>query len=234
MAIVEDAGMLLGKRIEGYDAVAACLDKAESAQVNVGTNRYDGKIERWVQGKAIVFCVNNLDDNIVKVPNGFSHVLFKVIGRDKTICNFPTRIISKKLPSLLLLFPKRETEKVERSHSMVHTNITTPIILKKRIHDLLHSDKNRMGTIENISEGGCSISTRLELQIGDIINFFMAVMTDDKLVDLDLHGTVCNLDKPSGGSIRAGVRYLNLDRETDMTIKAYMVRRRKELKVENC
>jgi hypothetical protein len=225
MAIVEGAGMLSSKRIEGYDAVAACFNNAESVQVNVGVNRYFGKIERIVHGKAIVFRVNNLDNNLVKIPNGFSQVMFKIIGRDNIIWNFQTRLISKKLPRLLLLFPERETEKVERSHARVHTNISTPIILKKRVHDLLHSDNTGMGTIENISEGGCSISTQMDLEIRDTINFFMPVMADEITIDLELHGAVCNLDKVSGGAVRAGVKYLKMDRETEISLMAYMARR---------
>ena len=226
--------MLSNKKIEGYEAVSSCLNNAESAYVNVGTNRYDGRIERLIPGKAIVFKVNNLDDNLVKTPDGFSNVLFKVTGRDKTTSNFQTRIISKKLPRLLLLFPVSETEKIERTHSRVHANIATPIILKKRAYDLIPLDNNGMGTIENVSEGGCSISTRMEVKVGDTIEFFMPVITDDKLVDIELHGIICNIDKTPDGSLRSGICYSNLDRQTDALVKAYMVRRRKHLTTGSC
>jgi len=213
------------KGLNGYDAIADCFQNAKSTVMCFGSTRYFGKIQKWLHGQAVVFKVNAIDQELVALPDGFSGIQIKVTEPDDMVRIFHTKIISKRLPKLLLEFPDKEAEKIERFHPRIHAFINTVIVIKRRPNDVLPVDKKGMGTIENISEGGCSFSTQLNFKTGDVINFHLPVKEKDNIVNVDLQAIVRNVEKIANGTFKAGVQFKDLEKQSKDFIKSYMDRR---------
>ena len=208
-----------------YQRVAACLNDSETVQLIIGENKYNGEIEQWKLGEAIVYKVANLDQEIVYIPEGFSGAIIKAFGKKGHIRNYETKIIKKKLPRVLLSFPAKEVERVQREHARLYANISTPLILEKREHDMLPDDRTGMGTIDNVSQGGCSIVTHMPLKPEDTVNFYLPVKSESGSKDLDLYGKVMNVEKLDNGQIRTGMKYIRLGIDNEKEISDYMSRR---------
>jgi len=205
--------------------VTHCLNNADSVKIELDENIYSGSIERWKIGQFIVFRVNNIDSSLVSIPVGFSGLKLKVIAKSGAVRNFKTRILKKKMPLILLSFPKSEVEKVERMFERVYVQLDTPVILVKRIGDILPEETTHVGTITNISKGGCALSTQLTFHKGDRINFFMEVSTDIGKTTLDLMGVVRGIQKYDNGTTSYGIEYYKLDRDMKREIFTFMERR---------
>lgn len=208
-----------------YQGVAAFLNDVESVHLIVDEKKYTGEIEQWKLGEAIVFMVSNLDQELVNIPDGFSGVMIKAIGKKGVVRNYQTTIIQRKLPRLLLSFPKKEIARVQREHARFNANISTPLILEKRDHDMLPDDRNGLGTIENVSQGGCSITTQMAFIKGDTVNFFLPVKKGNETKDLDLYGQVMNHEELDNGICRIGLKFVRLNEECKKEIADYMDRR---------
>lgn len=214
-----------GKGEPDFQRIAACLNDSKTVQLIIGETKYNGEIEQWKLGEAIVFRVSNLDRELVKIPDGFSNAIIKAVGKKNIIRNYKTTVIKKKLPRVLLSFPKKEVERIQREHARLHANISTPIILEKRENDMLPDDRTGMGTIENVSMGGCSVTTHMPLKKGDTVNFYLPVKSGGETKDLDLYGHVMNLEKLDNDILRIGMKYIRLDMENQKEITEYMDRR---------
>jgi len=211
--------------LQGYDKVAECLNLATRVDLLIWENTYIGEIESLRQGEGIVFKIKNVDQHLLEIPEGSRGPRIRATLRNGDIRNFETRILVKKFPLVILAFPKEEIPKVERKYTRVHTNLSTPIILVKREFDLLPDVTTGMGTISNVSQGGCSIVTYMKLQQGDIINFFMEVNPKGDKKTLDLHGAVRSVTKLDTGNNLLGVQYQRMPKDLQKEITEYMIRR---------
>ncbi|MDH5543523.1 MAG: PilZ domain-containing protein [Nitrospinota bacterium] len=218
MAITKNSASLM-------EFVAHCLHNAESVKIELDENLYSGTVERWKIGQFIVFKTSNIDNSLVGIPAGFSGLKLKVIGKSGAVRNFTTKILKKKLPLIMLSFPASEIEKVDREFERVYVQLDTPVILTKRIGDILPDETTHVGTITNISKGGCAISTQLGLHKGDKINFFMEVSSTSGKKSLDLLGIVRGVQKYDNGTASYGIEYQKLNRETKNEIDTFMDRR---------
>lgn len=213
-------------QLKGVDAVAKFFDLAETVDLMIRENRYTGEIENQKSGEAILYKIKNVDQLLIDIGKGSSGLIFKVKAKDGRIKNFETTVLQKKIPHLLLTFPDEEVAQKERKSFRANTNISTPLILVKREGELLPDDTMDLGNIENLSDGGCSITTGMKLQKGDIINFFLEVRpSKHETKNLDLHGIVRSVQKHATGKSLLGIQYTRFTNELKEDILAYMKRR---------
>lgn len=213
-------------RLRDLDSVAKFFDLAETVDLYIRENRYHGEIESQKRGEAILFKIINIDQRLIDIGQGTGGLIFKVKTKDGRIKSFETTVMRKKLPRLLLSFPEEEIEQKERKSFRANTYISTPLILVKREGDLLPDDTMDLGNIENISDGGCSISTGMKLQKGDVINFFIEVKpSKHETKNLDLHGIVRSVQKLDTGKHLMGIQYTRFEGEVKRELLAFMKRR---------
>jgi hypothetical protein len=172
-------------------------------------------------GEFIVFRVKNPDDGLVRVPVDYEEIIFRVLTITGEVASFKTQLLNKNIPLLLLKFPETEIETFIRSHSRHHVKINTPIILVSREDVAPEKEVAGMGTLTNLSEGGCRISTALKLESGDKIRFFLNLTGTGTR---ELIGIVRRVGKPSGGVTNYGIRFTGLNIRNMRELEDFMKR----------
>ncbi len=217
------------------------FSSAESIQIELNGKKYSGEIHSQKVGEYVVFKVDNVDDALTKFTIGYESVSFKLIDNGK-MRSFPSRVTRKKLPLLLLKYPFKEAEQVEREYERRNLKIDTPVIILKRENEMVPPEDTGMGTIVNISEGGCGINTSLDIRKGDRVNFYLEVFSHVHKIDidrgdetdastgsegkmLDLKGVVVNIRELTDGMASAGLKFYKLGGGIKNDIRGYMKRR---------
>ncbi len=176
--------MLIGKRMaektkteRDFELMANNFHMADSVKLEVEGKIYAGRVDEIRIGEYIIFSVKNMDNRLVQLSTGLEKLSLKVSRAGKLI-TYPTSLLNKKLPKLMLKFPEKEADKVLRSAQRAHLCIRTPLFHVKRKNMLMKDDNYGLGTLTNMSEGGCSITINMDLQKEDRIDFFLEVNSE--------------------------------------------------------
>lgn len=214
-----------GKQGQGPLGFADCLKTAVSIELAVDHQKYQGSIEKTIPGKAILFKIFHLKQELLNIPDGYEGVRILAHCENNRLRIYQTKVIKKKLPRFLLSFPGIEVEQKNRAHMRARTNIPTAITVLRRAYGLLPHEKKGAGKIENMSEGGCSISTHVPLETKDTVSFFLSLKNGNSSISLDLHGNVMSIEKVENESVRAGIKFVDLQQKTEQLIMLFMARR---------
>lgn len=210
---------------------ADCFETAESIELMVDHQKYQGSIEKTIPGKAILFKISNLKQELLNIPDGYDGIRIQAHCKNNMTRTYQTQLITKKLPRFLLSFPGMEIEQKKREHVRAQTDIPTTVTVLRRAYDILPHEKKGEGRIENISEGGCSISTHVPLATKDTVSFILSLKNGNSILKLDLHGNVMCVEKLGNNYVRAGLKFVDLAQETEQLIKLFMARRTRPVMV---
>lgn len=201
--------------------IAAVFNSAVVVSVEFHGYQYKGDIVEVKIGDFIAFKVKQPDDGLVRVPIDYDEITLRVLMTSGEVKSFNTKLLNKNIPLILLQFPDREKETFTRSHPRHHVNISTPIILESRENVILEKETTGLGTITNLSEGGCKISTSLKLERGDGVKIFIQ-LTD--MGSMEMTGTVRRAIPAPDGVINYGLRFVGLNIRTMRELEDFMKR----------
>jgi len=201
--------------------IADAFNTAVTVSVEFHGHQYKGEIIEIKIGEFIAFRVKKPDDGLVRVPIDYDGITLRVLMMSGEVKSFNTRLLDKNIPLLLLRFPDKEMETFIRSHPRHHVNISTPIILESRDDVDLEKEVTGLGTITNLSEGGCQIVTSLRLERGDRVRIFLKI-TDTG--SRDITGAVRRAIPYDNGVVSYGLRFIGVNIRTMRELEDFMRR----------
>lgn len=207
--------------VESLRQIADAFNTAVTVSVEFHGHQYKGDIVEIKIGEFFAFRVKKPDDGLVRVPIDYDEITIRVLMISGEVKSFKTRLLNKNIPLLLLQFPDKEMETFIRSHPRHHVNISSPIILESREEVELEKEVTGLGTITNLSEGGCQITSSLKLQRGDRIKIFIN-MTDTGAREMT--GTVRRAVPDAAGVVTYGLRFVGLNIRTMRELEEFMRR----------
>lgn len=207
--------------MESFRAISDALNTAVTVSVEFHGHQYKGEIVEINIGEFIAFRVTKPDDGLVRVPIDYDEITLRVLMMSGEVKSFKTRLINKNIPLLLLEFPKGAMETFIRSHPRHHVKISTPIILESRDDVELEDEVTGLGTITNLSEGGCQVATRLKLERGDKIRIFIH-LTDSGAREIS--GVIRRVLHDSDNLENYGLRFTGLNIRTMRELEDFMKR----------
>ncbi len=203
--------------------IAGVFNKAKAVVLELEGKKYFGEIEDIRIGEFVLFKVNNIDGTLVSAPPGFEGVVLSVATFDGGNKRYPTRIVQKKLPQILLAFPKKEFEGIKRPPRRF-LNIETPIILKSNENSTLTMDITGIGTMSDLSEGGCAVVTAIEMEEEDRLHMFLNLSEPGKKIVFEVEAIVRRIIPQPGGINNYGVQFVSLDGAAVEAIKNFLKR----------
>ncbi|GMT41725.1 MAG: hypothetical protein IEMM0002_0136 [bacterium] len=200
--------MILKNPKEVIDA----FNNAISVSLEFHGHQYRGEVVDIKVGEHVVFKVKNADDGLVRVPIGYDLIYLRLLTKGGKAITYRTELQKKKIPLMLLKFPEEEQPTFIRAHHRHHVNMSTPIVVTKREAGLLEGNISGIGSITDLSEGGCAVKTSLRLESNDTINLFLNLSDSSGHNSMELTGEVKRVGKPSGKIINYGIQFKNMDR----------------------
>lgn len=221
MAAELDSPGTEGNSVESFREIADAFNTAVTVSVEFHGHQYKGDIAEIKIGEFIAFRVAKPDDGLVRVPIDYDEITLRVLMMSGEVKGFQTRLLNKNIPLLLLQFPEREMETFIRSHPRHHVNISTPIILESREDVELEDEITGLGTITNLSEGGCQIATSLKLERNDKIRIFIN-LTDSGAREIS--GVIRRAMPDADSLVNYGLRFTGLNIRTMRELEDFMKR----------
>jgi len=210
-----------GNSQESLREIADAFNTAVIVSVEFHGHQYKGEIVEIKIGEFIALKVAKPDDGLVRVPIDYDEITLRVLMMSGEVKGFKTRLLNKNIPLLLLQFPEREMETLIRSHPRHHVNISTPIILESRENVELEEEVTGLGTITNLSEGGCQIATNLKLERSDKIRIFIH-LTDSGIREIS--GVIRRAVPDADRLVNYGLRFTGLNIRTMRELEDFMKR----------
>lgn len=201
--------------------VADTFNRAVTISLEFHEHQYTGEIIEMKIGEFIVFRVKNVDDGLVRVPVDYDKIIFRVLTMSGEIRSFNTQLLNKNIPNLLLKFPEDEQQTAVRQHKRHHSNLDSPIILESREDLPLEKEVTGVGTVTNVSEGGCSITTGLNLEMGDRIKIFLN-LTGESVREMT--GVIRRVGTRTRGVTLYGIQFSGMNIRVMREVEEYMKR----------
>ncbi len=203
--------------------IAGVFNNAKAVMLELEGKKYSGEIEDVRIGEFVLFKVNNIDGTLVSAPPDFDGVVLNVEMLEGGNKRYPTRIVQKKLPQILLAFPKKEFEGVKRPPRRF-LNIETPLILKAKENSALTMDMTGIGTMSDLSEGGCAVVTATEMEEEDRLHMFLNLSEPGKTMVFEVEAVVRRVIPQPDGINNYGVQFVSLDGAVVEAIKNFLKR----------
>jgi len=193
--------------MENYGKIMDVFNNASSVTLEFHGYQYRGAVAEIKAGEYLGFRVKNVDDGLVRVPIGYDFILLRVLTIQGKIFVYRTQLRRKKIPLLLLDFPEYEVQTSIRVHDRYDVNMSAPIALTRRLGGLLSGSLTGLGTVTNVSKGGCCINTALKLERGDTIKCFLNLSNSEGGQSVELTGDVKRVGKLAGRMVNCGVQF---------------------------
>tara|TARA_B100000315_G_scaffold122793_1_gene112738 strand:+ start:28943 stop:29599 length:657 start_codon:yes stop_codon:yes gene_type:complete len=184
--------------------------------------KYMGKLVEYKLGEKMVFIVPKVDSYLgSKVLSG-DQVALRLISDKGTIVAFESELIAKKLPKLILKFPEKESDKHIRSTGRTSAILRAKIVAKSSENTMIPEDISAIGTIQNLSDSGCSVTASVNLKISDIVNLAITLSLKGINKVFKLRGTVQRKKTEEDGKNNYGVEFYDSDRKIISIIRKFM------------
>lgn len=213
-----------GNTMKDYGKIMDVLNNAASITLEFHGHQYRGAVAGVRAGEYLNFKVRNVDDGLVRVPVGYDFILLRVLTIKGKLVVYRTQLKRKKIPLLLLGFPEYEVQTSIRVHDRYDVNMKTPIELTRRVSGPLFGNLTGLGTIANVSHGGCSINTALKLERGDTIKCFLDLSNSEGATSVELTGDVKRVGGPEGRTMNYGVQFADVTPLISKRIKEFIKR----------
>ena len=207
--------------VESFRDIANAFNTAVTVSVEFHGHQYKGDIVEIKIGEFVAFRVTRPDDGLVRVPIDYDEITIRELMMTGEVKGFKTRLLNKNIPLLLLQFPEREMETLIRSHPRHHVNISTPIILESREDVEPEEEVTGLGTITNLSEGGCQIATSLKLERSDKIRIFIHLSDSGAR---EISGVIRRAIPDADNLVNYGMRFTGLNIRTMRELEDFMKR----------
>ena len=207
--------------VESLRQIADAFNTAVTVSVEFHGHQYKGEIVEIKIGEFVAFKVKKPDDGLVRLPIDYDEITIRLLTMSGEVRSFNTRLLNKNIPLLLLQFPDKEMETFTRSHPRHHVNISTPIILESRNDVIMEQEVTGLGTITNLSEGGCQITSSFKLERGDVIKIFINITETGSR---EITGTVRRVIPDPDGIVNYGLRFVGLNIRTMRELEEFMKR----------
>lgn len=210
--------------MKDYSKIMDVFNNAASVALEFHGHQYRGSVAEIKAGEYLIFKVKNINDGLVRVPEGYDLILLRLLTTKGEVFTYRTQLKKKKIPLLLLKFPEGEAKTSMRAHRRYCVNMNTPIVLSRRVSGPLPRNLTGLGTIINVSEGGCAVNTALKLEKEDTIKLFfnLSDSTGDKSVELT--GDVKRVGEPVGRMVNYGIQFTQLTSQISRQIKEFIKR----------
>ncbi len=215
------------KETSSYVELANRISLAKEVRLAANNREYKGKVESLKAGKLVVFKVNNIDQNLLGIYHGHSFISLRLITSGGMAKEFPVKIITAKMPRILLTFPEGEKKKLKRSEERFETSLDTIVTLYKRENTILHGKHYGRGKVKNLSINGCSIAISLDLlREDDKIEYFIQAVEEGENKLLKMTGIVRSVHRKADGAFIVGVKHYHLDETAEESLASYIKHRK--------
>jgi c-di-GMP-binding flagellar brake protein YcgR len=178
------------------------------------------EVVAWKVGMYIVLRIHKMDQAI-RALTEYEPILLRCFNVDGSVHAFETKCLEKKIPYLVVRFPVQENVTRKRKQRRQLVCLETPIILKDFKRKVAGEKVAGMGTILDISDGGCAIETKMECHLNEEINFFLDVGTKNRKNILELKGLIRNIKDLGTGAYNLGIEFRGLDSKTKSLLKDF-------------
>ncbi len=213
-----------GNKMKNHGRIMDVFNNAAFVTLEFHGHQYRGAVADIRAGEYLNFKVENIDDGLVRVPIGYDFILLRVFTIQGKLVVYRTQLKMKKIPLLLLDFPEHEVKTFIRIHNRYDVNMNTPIALTRRVNGLLFGNINGLGTITNVSQGGCAINTALRLEKEDTIKCFLDLSNSEGGMSVALKGDVKRVGKTAGRTVNYGVQFADMTPPVSGRIKEFIKR----------
>lgn len=199
-----------------YESVTNLFKNAAIFFIEFKDKKYQGTLAESEPGKQIVFTISKPDTYLSMNVSEGDQVVLRLITNKGVLGAFESELIKKKLPQLIVKFPIKEDEKFIRTSRRTLTKINARIVRSKpkKISD--------MGTIINISDTGCSFTTKAMLKREDEIELLILLLVKGVERNYRIHGTIRRERTIDDETTNYGIECFDEDKKILMGIKVFV------------
>ena len=202
--------------------IADLFNTASSVVIEFEGHQYNGEVSDMKIGEYILFRVKNVDDGLVRLPKDFDDILFRLISVKGEAKSYPTELINKNIPHLLLKFPEKEVAPFVRKAERQFMSIDAPVVLEERGIGDMPRITSGLGTVKDLSENGCSLFTGLGLESGDKVRLFLDISERGRKNVVDVAGIVRRAGKPGDIASEIGIEFVDVAPEVMDAIRRFI------------
>ncbi len=203
---------------------ANVLNNAKTSFLEYDEHKYECDIVEMRLGEFIVLKVHKPDQGLVNVPLRYDFCKLRVFTVQGKVYIFPTSIVQKKIPLMVIAFPEKEEPGFVRTGKRLFVRQSTPIILRKKENLLVPRDATAVGTITDLSEGGCSVISRMPLTKGDKIRIFLNVSHEKEARNVELFCIIRRAAPTPDGQVEYGLAWHEVSESVKADIKNFLTR----------
>ncbi|HJN03142.1 MAG TPA: PilZ domain-containing protein [Nitrospinota bacterium] len=154
-------------------------------------------------------------------------IALRIISGEGTIVAFESELIEKKLPKLVLKFPEKESDKDLRTTGRTPAGLRAKIVAKSSENTVIPEDTSAVGTVQNLSDSGCSVTASVNLKMSDIVNFSITLSVKYVNKVFDLRGAIRRKKTDEYGRNNSGIEFFDDDRKILSGIRKFVESQKK-------
>ncbi|HJP18140.1 MAG TPA: flagellar brake domain-containing protein [Nitrospinota bacterium] len=204
-----------------HESVLNTVKNARVIFIEFKEKKYPGRLVDSKLGEKMVFILPKVDSYLgMKVVTG-DQVAIRVISDKGAIVAFESELIEKKLPKLILKFPQEESNKFIRSTGRTPAKLRAKIIIKSSENAMIPADISTIGTVQNLSDCGCSVTASVNIEISVIVNLAITLPVKGINKVFDLRGTIQRKKIEENEKNNYGIEFFDDDRRILNEIRKY-------------
>jgi len=205
-----------------YQRFATIFNNGKSIFLEFDDHKYEVDIVEMRLGEYVVVKVRKPDQGLVNMPLGYDYCKLRVFTTQGKVFIFPTKPLQKKIPLMVFGFPEKEEPGFVRSTRRLFVRQSTPIILRKKDNLLVPRDTTAVGTITDLSDGGCSLISKMELMKGDKIRIFLNVSLEKERRNIELFCIVRRAGVAADGQGDYGLAWHEASEQVQTEIRNFL------------
>lgn len=202
--------------------VADAFNNAKKITLEFEKYVYESQVAEMRLGKFIILRLSKPDQGLVDIPTDFSGFKLRVFTPVGKVRTFPTKLVQRKLPFMVMLFPEKEEAGFERSGKRLFVKQTVLVVRRKKDNVLAYANAKGMGVLTDLSPGGCGVQSKLELMKGDKVVVYVNVSETKTPENLELLAIVRRAGVADHGYGEFGMEWVGIPDDKKEKIRVYL------------
>ncbi|MBI5178594.1 MAG: PilZ domain-containing protein [Nitrospinae bacterium] len=207
-----------------YRPIYNILNNAKNMFFEFDEHKYEAEIIEMRIGEYVLIKIKKPYQGLVNVPPKYEYCKLRVFSMQGPVNIFPVRLLQKKLPGVIISFPDKEEPGFVRGTKRLFIRMSTPIILRKRDNVLVPRDTTGMGIITDLSDGGCSLFSKVQLTKGDKVRVFVNLSHTKEPRNVEMFSIVRRVSIAEDGQGDYGLEWLQATDQIKQDIKTFLSR----------
>jgi hypothetical protein len=191
-------------------AVADAFNNAKKITLEFEKYTYNAEVAEIRLGKFIILKITKPDQGLIDIPLDYALFKVRVFTVQGKVLTYPAKMVQRKLPFMVMAYPEKEEAGFARSAKRLFVKQTVLIIRRKKDNVLVSANAKGMGILTDLSPGGCSVQTKLELAKSDKVLVYLNVSETKEPVSMELLAVVRRAGTGDNGYGEFGMEWVTI------------------------